>query len=439
MVNSKKLSLLGKAYVGILIVIFGGIVLHTPISVWLGILWPDFDLAIKAWKEILLLLTALVALLAIHQKGKWRLLKEPLFLLIGGYGLLHLLLLPFMWQGLFPTLAGLMIDLRYVLFFALVYIAMRLYPGWRPVFIKVGIAGALVVVVFALLQVFVLPHDVLQHIGYGTDTVAAYLTVDKNYDFIRINSTLRGPNPLGAYAGIVLALLTAALVKSGVKREKWPLILVAILSAGGIVALWASYSRSALIGASFAVFIVLAATIGRKLSKKAWVIGSVIMLALVGGLFAVRDSYFVSNILLHENPIGGSTVTSNEDHIESLAEGSGRILRQPFGAGVGSTGSASLLGEKPFIVENQYLFIAHEVGWLGLALFLAIFLIILNRLWQRRSDWLALGVFASGVGLALIGLLLPVWVDDTVSVVWWGLAGLALGQSVSGKQRINNK
>jgi hypothetical protein len=34
---------------------------------------------------------------------------------------------------------------------------------------------------------------------------------------------------------------------------------------------------------------------------------------------------------------------------------------------------------------------------------------------------------ASGIGLALIGLLLPVWVDDTVSIVWWGLAAIATG------------
>jgi hypothetical protein len=26
----------------------------------------------------------------------------------------------------------------------------------------------------------------------------------------------------------------------------------------------------------------------------------------------------------------------------------------------------------------------------------------------------------------MIGLLLPVWADDTVAIIWWGLAGLAL-------------
>jgi hypothetical protein len=48
------------------------------------------------------------------------------------------------------------------------------------------------------------------------------------------------------------------------------------------------------------------------------------------------------------------------------------------------------------------------------------------RLWRKRSDWLALGVFAGGISLAIIGLLLPVWVDDTVSIIWWGMAAIAL-------------
>jgi hypothetical protein len=97
-----------------------------------------------------------------------------------------------------------------------------------------------------------------------------------------------------------------------------------------------------------------------------------------------------------------------------------------MGAGIGSTGSASLLGTEPVIIENQYLMIAHEVGWLGVVLFAVLYGYMVGRLWQQRRDWLALGIWASGVGLAAIGLLLPVWADDTVSIVWWGLAAISL-------------
>jgi hypothetical protein len=35
-------------------------------------------------------------------------------------------------------------------------------------------------------------------------------------------------------------------------------------------------------------------------------------------------------------------------------------------------------------------------------------------------------VFASGIGLAVIGVLLPVFVDETVAIIWWGLAAVGL-------------
>ena len=51
---------------------------------------------------------------------------------------------------------------------------------------------------------------------------------------------------------------------------------------------------------------------------------------------------------------------------------------------------------------------------------------VLREAWRRRAQWLALAVFASGVGIAAAGMVLPVWVDDTVSIVWWGLAAMVV-------------
>ena len=112
----------------------------------------------------------------------------------------------------------------------------------------------------------------------------------------------------------------------------------------------------------------------------------------------------------------------------SLRDGIVRAAQQPFGAGVGSTGSASLLGDSGVIIENQYLFVAHEAGWLGLAIYLAVLVTVLRRLWRRRDDWLALGVFLSGIGLSIVGLFLPVFADDVVALVWWGLSALIIAR-----------
>jgi hypothetical protein len=425
--KKEKLDFLDKVFVGILLVIFGGIVLHAPLSVGLGVLFPSYDVLIKSWKEMLMLVAGLLMLWLLYKKKRWDILKQPLILVIAGYALLHLLLLAVFPQGITNVIAGLFIDLRYVLFFVLVYAALCLYPSLRRTFIVTFLAGAFVVAAFSLLQVFVLPHDVLKYIGYGKTTIEPYLTVDQNPQYVRINSTLRGPNPLGAYAIIVLTVLFAFWLRVKQTKPQRQTLAIGVIVIGSFVALWASYSRSALFAAFVAFAIVILAMVGKKIPRRVWIIAAAVVVISVGGLVAGRHTNFVSNVLLHDNASTGASVDSNQGHVTSLQEGVNLMVHHPLGAGIGSTGSASLYGTQPLIIENQYLFIAHEAGWLGLALFVFVSVLVLRGLWYRRADWLAIGVFASGIALALVGLLLPVWVDDTVSVIWWGLAAVALG------------
>lgn len=418
---------LEKFYALILLVIFGGIVLHAPLSVGLGMLLPDYSLLIKLWKEILMLLVVPIALRMVTRHKLWQeLMGDWLFRLIIAYVAVHCAVIALLYRGLQATMAGLAIDLRYILFLSLVYVLVRIYPHYRRRMLVVGAIGAAVVISFGVAQLF-LPVDILKYIGYSTKTIVPYLTVDQNHAFIRINSTLRGPNPVGAYALIVLALLASWMAHRkewfATPRRRW---LFGFAAAASLVVLWVSYSRSAYIGAAAALGSVLVTTVGRRVSTKWWIGGCIVVCALVGGLLATKGNSFISTTLLHENPNGGSSISSNEGHAESLQMGFTHLLQQPFGSGVGSTGSASLFTNTPTIIENQYLFIGHEIGWLGIVVFTTLFIMILGRAWRGRHDWLALGVFASGFGLALVGLLLPVWVDDTVSIIWWGLAAIML-------------
>lgn len=431
-----KQTYLEKSYALILLVIFGGIVMHAPLSVGLGVLFPDYELLIKSWKEILMVLALPLAVILVTRRHLWReLLSDWLFHVIVAYGALHIVVSLVLFQGVSATMAGLAIDLRYVLFFGLVYVLIKALPQYRRIALLVGGVGAAIVLGFGVAQLF-LPVDILTHIGYSTQTIAPYLTVDQNPDYVRINSTLRGPNPLGNYAIITLAVLAAGAISArrfiATPGRRWLFAAAAIAS---LVVLWVSYSRSSLIGAVIALVVIVAATVGRHLSRRHWLIALSVVILLVGGLFAARSTSFVANVILHDDPTTGAVTTSNDGHLDSLQEGTERMIRQPLGAGVGSTGSASLQGDAPIIIENQYLFAAHETGWLGLVLFIAVFTMILIRLWQRRSDWLALSILASGLGLAAVGMLLPVWVDDTISIIWWGLAAIALAASRNGGQR----
>lgn len=423
-------KLIERVVAGILLAIAVGMAMHTPLTLWLGLQAPDWALVIKAWKEVLMGVALILLFVAAARRGRLdALLSDRLIQLCLVYAGLHFVMMMVFQNGLASAGAGLLIDLRFVLYFALVYVFLTLYPAWQKAFLLAFGIGTVIILGFAVLQMTVLPTDFLAHLGYSKATIAPYLTVDENPALIRINSTLRGPNPLGAYAVIVLAVASAILARRNIKtsRDRW---IIGGVIVASILALNASYSRSSLIGAVVAVAIVIVTAAGSRIRKQLVIVGIgsiVVMTALVVGF---RHSYIVSNVIFHDNPATGAAIDSNTGHAESLSDGFVRMLRQPFGAGVGSTGSASLIGDSPFIVENQYLLVAHEVGWLGLVLFAWLFVEVLRRLWARRKGALALGIFASGVGLAVIGLLLPVWTDDTVSITWWGLAAVAIAPSV---------
>lgn len=426
-------TLLSKWIAGLLIAIFVGVLFHAPLTVWLEVQWPQYDIFFKSWKELLMgVVLILLSIEVIRKKAGSTLKKDTLFWIAVAYIVLHVIMLPFHFQGLIPAAAGLLIDVRYVLFFVLVYILLKMYPSYRRPFLIASASGAALSLLFAFLQITVLPYDILKYLGYSADTIRPYLTVDRSYEYIRINGTFRGPNPLGIFAGIVLAASAAVLVKQWSNLRTYLKIIAGILIVFSIAALWFSYSRSAAGAAGIAAAVVLVSTLGRRLPVWLWVSGAVLAGAGVGLLAVSWNTAFVQQVVLHNNPSGGSVTKSNDEHFESLAEGGELLLEQPFGAGIGSAGSASLYGDNGLIIENQYLFIAHEIGWLGLALFIVLFGVVLWRLWQRRNDWLALGVCASGIGIAAASILLPVWNDDSVSVLWWGLAAISLATTTSG-------
>lgn len=410
-------------YGGILLIIGGLVVLHAPISVGLGTIFPESALLIKAWKELLLVVAMILAIIAVQHHHAWHsFVHDRLLQLILAFAGLHIVSL-WQWNGLLATLSGFAIDLRFLLYFALVYIWLQLYPNFSRRYKKIIIIGAGIVVVFATLQLF-LPPDALKVLGYSSTTITPYTTVDQNPDFIRYQSTLRGPNPLGAYLVGVISIGSAYLFARR-KYSDWRLLVFAALS---LLALYNTHSRSAYIATGIALLILMTIHYGKKLKRWHYTAAAALLIGIGALTYTLRSTDFVSNVILHEDPEEPGKVNSNEGHVSSLVSGTMRMLQQPLGEGIGSTGSASLLSDTPRIIENHYLVVAHEVGWLGLALFITIYCVVMVRLWKMRSDTWALGMFASGVGLAVIGLLLPVWVDDTVSLVWWGMAAVVLAQ-----------
>lgn len=66
-------------------------------------------------------------------------------------------------------------------------------------------------------------------------------------------------------------------------------------------------------------------------------------LVVRGSLVALKDTQFVSQVILHEDPEEGGDINRNDGHVESLIDGTNRMINQPLGAGIGSTGSTRYL------------------------------------------------------------------------------------------------
>ena len=426
-------SILDRIIIGLLVAIMALIAVHAPLSVFIGSKVPAFALGIKAWKEIIMVIAALLVVLRYGQRLVRDFRRDPLVILCGLYVVLHIVLALPAANGGLAAIAGLMVDLRYIAYFVLAYVVTRYNPRYRAWLWHTAAIGAAVVLGFLLAQ-FVLPVDFLKHLGYNEATIAPYMLVDMNPAFVRYNSTLRGPNPLGAYAIIVVSIATAWwLIRAKKLRDKRWLALPAFYSVVGLVAVWVSYSRSALMAVAGSIGLVAALRFGRRVSRRVWLASIGIMLMCTAGLYLIRNTEFFHTVIIHDNPATGAHTTSNDDHAKSLSAGIARMAQQPLGAGVGTTGSAAMYGSMPHIIENQYVMVAHEVGWLGLVLFVLIYTLVLRGLWKQRRQWYAVGLWASGVGLVLVGIVLPVWADDTVSIVWWGLAAAVCSKNYKGE------
>jgi hypothetical protein len=177
---------------------------HALITAWAGSNIGYFD-QIRVWKEIIILVLSVgcLGLLLKDKDLRQDFLGSKLTRLIALYIVLGLLRTA--WgldqeiTNLESSAYGLIGAFRYLVFFLVVWlIASRsqALQRWWPTAI---LTPATIVVFFGLLQQFVLDKNFLTHLGYGPDTIPAYQSVDLKTDYARAQSTLRGPNPLGAY------------------------------------------------------------------------------------------------------------------------------------------------------------------------------------------------------------------------------------------------
>ena len=408
-------------------VIFALVPFHALLTVWLGSVFGHYT-AFRLWKEVLLLLsvTGVLYLLITDNKIRVQTLSRRLVWLILAY-----IGLTFLW-GLFayvqhdiaPKAIGyaFIINTRFLVFFLVVWaVAIRL-SRLRSHWQKLLLWPAVGVVAFGLLQIFVLPTDFMRHLGYGPSTIPIIETINSNATYVRIASTLRGANPLGAYLIIPISLLSVLIIRNG-RNWKQGIFLVASL-----VVLFFSFSRSAWIGVALSILVLLAMSHLAAKTVKIVTLGLAMLIAIAGiTAYLLRDNVHFENLVFHTQDNSQIKVSSNNARANAIKYGLKDMRDDPLGGGPGYAGPASYYNnQKTNIAENYFIQIGQEVGWLGLAMFLLINVGVGYLLWLRRDDPLALSLFASLIGITFINLLSHAWADDTLAYVWWGMAGLAM-------------
>ena len=404
------------------------------LTVWLASFLGHYT-ALRLWDEALLLLGLSLASWLVWRQ-RLRLGKSGWWLagLSSAYIFLHLVIgvaaLSRHGVNVQALGTGLILNLRPIVVLWLAIVAAN-SDGWLSrQWPKLLLVPALIVSIFAVLQITVLPHNFLVHFGYSSQTIAAEETIDHNSNYQRAQSTLRGANPLGAYLVIVLAALAVLCLTTRRQKQRYVYGLMGLTT---LAALFFSYSRSAWIGAALALgFVGLSAAELRRF--RPWLLAGGVLLA--GGLglsvLVLRHNVRFENTFFHTSQASQSSVSSNAGHASALHQGLSEVWHHPFGSGPGSAGPASAHNFRPgTIAENYFVQIAQEVGVLGLAIFVAIMLLVARCLWQQRRQPLVMVLLASLLGLSVVNLLSHAWADDTLALVWWGLAGLVLGSSTA--------
>lgn len=411
----------------VFLVIFALLPFHAIFTTWLGSVFGH-PAIFKSWKELLLiLLMPLVGWILYAYPGvRKKLFSRRANRLIVAYGAVNILWFVLFRPELDAAVAALVMNLRFLAFFVLAQLLVLIYKRQEITSIAYDVLfkSALLVGMFGVLQVTVLPNDFLTHFGYGSDTIQPFLTIDDNPDFVRINSTLRGPNPLGAY----LILPITALIALSVKRKDWR---YAALSLSLFISLYASHSRSGWLGAVASLGIVLFFAFSSLWRRRLVLFGGLVVVVLVGGLFVFgRDSTFIEHVILHEGDdvlSEGSTL----DHFRAPADAVADIVRNPIGDGPGTAGTASFYNESfgLRLSENYYLQIGQQFGVVGLVLFLALNVLVVQGLWRQRNELWGRVLLGSFAGLVVVNMLLHGFDDETTAMVWWGMAGLYYRES----------
>jgi O-antigen ligase len=407
---------------------------HIFLAQWLS----TYSGGLAAWKVGKDVLTAVLLLLSMVGLIVWR-QKIPraywlLVVLTGAYFFLHLITFLFNRETSLSvaTLATAYNNrlLWYLLLgFGAVLLAGKEFKANK--IIKVLLIVSTAVSLLGIIQYF-LPTDFMTHFGYSLDRgVMPIFYINNNPDFPRIMSTIRDPNSLGAYLVLPILLLVSRLSK---RQGNKTMLLTGLLGLH-LLALVLSFSRAAWGGTALAVMALFVMSHQRKARvflKRFWLPALALIFIGITGLYSARNVPSVRSVVFRIDDTNDASKTDSDGlHLYFAKAGIKRAAKQPLGHGPGTAGIVSIQNKDGgFLTENYYIQIACEIGLIGLALFIGVWLFVIKQLYRRKPAFYS-QIIAASVGYGVMALVMHLWTNEAVAAQWWLLAGMALGIAYS--------
>lgn len=381
-----------------------------------------FKQVLQIWKELLIGVILAISLLAyLRDKTLFRL--DAINVLALSIILLSILISLITKPDIVVALAGIKTNLVVLALFIAAQVAAKYFSLEKLQTIILWPAA--IVAFIAILQPWIFTPQLLERIGYTSNSIIAGQYIESSHSSLRVFSTLGGPNQLGAYLIIPIVLcLTLA-----IRKKQWLWLLGVV---GFSLPLYMTYSRSAWLGAIVAIMVSLLICTSKKIQ-----LGMVATLAvfLIIGVVIFRQvnfcEYFpgTTSKVLHGDCSSGTLTGSDFQRLSSQKLGLETVSKQPLGYGLGTAGPASFYGNSPLITENWYLQIAIEIGIVGLLLYLAMLTMLAFRLYvssqsQSQDSIFSAALFAIICGLIISSLFLHTLADSTLNIILFALLGI---------------
>jgi len=401
----------------------------------------------KAAKDVVLVVIMPLLLYLSYARGLFKNKTFRLLMVVGGlYVLLHTLFVLFdTHDDTYSAIVGSAYNTRLLGYLLLGYVVGSAKKGrtYLKYLLTAAIIIATLVAVFGVAQYF-FPSDLLTHVGYTLDRGVKYMFfIDDKPSLPRVMSTLKDPNSFGAYLVLPILITGYAFFSNKVNKSlfirpfKKNVLFIALFFQ--IIALLLTFSRGALIALLLASVTMLGAVKGRQAIeylKNHWIAAVAVLILVSSALMLVRNTFLFQNVVFHADK---STVLAdpNEKRVTLARQAIDDIVVAPLGHSPCPAGLVSIKNPKGcLLTENYYLQIAYEVGWLGLALFIAILYVVFRQLFlTSHLSFFATVMLSSMLGYLFYSLLIHLWSNESVALQWWLLAGTVLGMSLSRKNQ----